>query len=85
VDFTPWRPTVLVLTRKVDESIKIGNQITVSVLEIKGNQVRLGIDAPKTIPINRTEIYENIIRENIEASKAPRNLDIVPESLNPRK
>lgn len=66
---------MLVLTRKADESITIGNDITVSVLEIKGNQVRLGIKAPKHTPVNRTEIYESIIQENIKASQAPHDLE----------
>lgn len=66
---------MLVLTRKIDESITIGNLITISVLEVKGNQVRLGIEAPKDIPINRTEIFEKIMSENIKASQAPIDLD----------
>ena len=66
---------MLVLTRKVDESVTIGNNITVTVLEIKGHQVRLGIDAPRFTPVNRTEVHNMIIQENIRASKAPRDLE----------
>ena len=66
---------MLVLTRKINESITIGNTITVSVLEIRGNQVRLGIEAPKSTPVNRTEIYESITQENIKASKVPQDLE----------
>jgi len=66
---------VLVLTRKTDESITIGNDITVTVLEIRGNQVRIGIKAPKHTPVNRTEVYESIIQENIKASQAPQDLE----------
>ena len=66
---------MLVLTRKIDESITIGHSITVSVLEVKGNQVKLGVKAPKDIPINRTEVYEKIMSENINASQAPDDLD----------
>lgn len=66
---------MLVLTRKIDESITIGHSITVSVLEVKGNQVKLGVKAPKNIPINRTEVYEKIMSENIKASQAPTDLD----------
>ena len=58
---------MLVLTRKVEESITIGNNITVTVFEIKGNQIKLGISAPKNIPVNRTEVYESIMKENIRA------------------
>ncbi|MBW1722066.1 MAG: carbon storage regulator CsrA [Deltaproteobacteria bacterium] len=66
---------MLVLTRKVDESITIGNDVTVTVLDIRGNQVRLGIQAPRHTIVNRTEIYESILQENIKASQAPRDLE----------
>jgi carbon storage regulator len=68
---------VLVLTRKPKESVTIGNEIRVTLLEIRGNQVRLGIEAPRNTPVNRTEVYEMIVRENVQASKAPLNLDQV--------
>ncbi len=51
---------MLVLSRKPDEGLLIGDNIRVSVLGIKGNQVRLGIDAPKDIPVHRHEIYARI-------------------------
>jgi len=60
---------VLVLTRKVDEKINIGDDIVVSVLEIDRGSVRLGIDAPKQVPIFRHEIYERIQEENLRASQ----------------
>jgi carbon storage regulator len=66
---------VLVLARKVDESITIGSHITVKVLEIRGNQVRIGIQAPQSTPVNRTEICMRIAQQNKEASKTPRNLE----------
>ncbi len=72
---------MLVLTRKVKESITIGNNITVSVVEIRGNQVRLGIEAPRSTPVNRTEVYDSITRENIKAAEAPRDLGQFPEIL----
>ena len=72
---------MLVLTRKVKESITIGDNITVSVLEIRGNQGRLGIEAPKSTPVNRTEVYDSITRENIKASRAPRDLGQFPKTL----
>lgn len=66
---------MLVLARKVDESITIGSHITVKVLEIRGNQVRIGIQAPQSTPVNRTEICMRIAQQNKEASKTPRNLE----------
>ena len=73
---------MLVLTRKVDESITIGGNITVTVLGIRGGQVRIGIDAPKETPVNRTELVEVIARENADAaSQAPRDLDDLKETL----
>lgn len=76
---------MLVLTRKIDESITIGHEITISVLEVKGNQVKLGIKAPKDIPINRTEIYERIMSENIKASQAPFDLDQLLTAVDIKK
>ncbi len=60
---------MLVLTRKSDESIRLGEDIKITVLEIRGNQVRLGIDAPSGVMIYREELYERIRSENISASR----------------
>jgi carbon storage regulator CsrA len=51
---------MLILTRRVGEKLKISDDIDVTVLDIKGNQIRLGINAPKSIPIHREEIYDRI-------------------------
>jgi carbon storage regulator len=51
---------MLMLTRRVGETVMIGNEITVTVLGIKGNQVRVGVNAPKAVPVHREEIYERI-------------------------
>jgi carbon storage regulator len=55
---------VLILTRRIGESVNIGNDITITVLRAKGIQVRLGIQAPKDVPVHREEIFERIRQEN---------------------
>jgi len=59
---------MLVLTRKLGEVIRIGESVTIRVLEVKGNQVRLGVDAPPEIRIYREEIYGAIRKENEKAA-----------------
>jgi carbon storage regulator len=63
---------MLVLTRRITEGIAIGPNIRVVVLEIKGGQVRLGIEAPRTVEVHRDEVYARILDENQRASKAER-------------
>jgi len=64
---------MLILTRRVGETVMIGNEVTVTVLGVKGNQVRIGVNAPKDVAVHREEIYERIKREEDgEAAPAPR-------------
>lgn len=60
---------MLVLTRKADEAILIGDDIEVRVLRIQGGEVRLGITAPKSLPVHRSEVVDAIKRENRAAAK----------------
>ena len=60
---------MLVLTRKVNQSIIIGDDIEIIVLEVRGEQIRLGIKAPREIIVHRKEIYEQILEENRAAAK----------------
>lgn len=60
---------MLVLSRQRDESIIIGDNIVLTVVDIRGDKVRLGIDAPKEIPVHRQEVYDAIQRENRRAEE----------------
>ncbi|HVA54696.1 MAG TPA: carbon storage regulator CsrA [Gammaproteobacteria bacterium] len=66
---------MLILTRRVGETIMIGDNVTVTVLGVKGNQVRIGVNAPKDIAVHREEIYERIRREQESG-----NIAVPPEA-----
>jgi carbon storage regulator len=62
---------MLILTRRVGETVMIGNEVTVTVLGVKGNQVRIGVNAPKDVAVHREEIYERIKREEDQEGRSP--------------
>jgi carbon storage regulator len=61
---------MLVLSRKKNESIVINNDITIVVVEIRGDKVRLGVEAPKEVPVHRREVYEAIRRSDTKSNEA---------------
>ena len=69
----PWQEagenegTMLLLTRKLGENIRIGDDVKITIVEVKGNHVKLGIDAPPSVKVHREEIYERIQQENRRA------------------
>lgn len=70
---------MLVLSRQRDESIIIGDNIVITVVDIRGDKVRLGIQAPTEIPVHRQEVYEAIQRENLRAGgETPANPPVFP-------
>jgi len=73
---------MLILTRRVGETLMIGDEVTVTVLGVKGNQVRIGVNAPRDVAVHREEIYERIKREETpspEAAPESNQADLVPE------
>jgi carbon storage regulator len=60
---------LLILTRKIGESLKIGEDVTVTVMAVKGNQVRIGINAPKDVAVHREEVYERVQQEKLPQSE----------------
>ncbi|HHW13568.1 MAG TPA: carbon storage regulator CsrA [Firmicutes bacterium] len=67
---------MLVLTRKIDESIIIGDDIRITVVEVRHDQVKLGITAPRDIPVHREEVYREIQEENRRAAAAGKTADL---------
>ena len=72
---------MLVLSRKKNESIVINNDITIVVVEIRGDKVRLGVDAPKEVPVHRREVYE-AIKRNESATQAQESANAASEAAS---
>ncbi len=64
---------MLILTRRVGETLMIGDDVTVTVLGVKGNQVRIGVNAPRDVAVHREEIYERIKNEQRQQQQASAN------------
>lgn len=60
---------MLILTRRVGETLMVGDEVTVTVLGVKGNQVRIGVNAPKEVAVHREEIYQRIQKEKTDGSE----------------
>ncbi len=77
---------MLVLSRKRDESIIIGDEIVITVVDIKGEQVKIGVTAPKSVSIHRKEVYEAIQQENVAAARTKvQNLSGLVKVLQTKK
>ena len=73
---------MLILSRKVNEKVVIGEDISISIIEIRGDQVRIGVDAPKKVKVFRQEVFDAIKAENKEASKS---VPVIPQVKFPIK
>ena len=69
---------MLILTRRVGETLMIGDEVTVTVLGVKGNQVRVGVNAPKEVAVHREEIYDRIKKEQEAAASVDSSANVEP-------
>ncbi|MBR4373372.1 MAG: carbon storage regulator CsrA [Treponema sp.] len=76
---------MLILSRKVDEKIKIGTDITITLIGISGDQVKIGVDAPKNVKVFRQEVFDDIQRQNEAAAAASSSLDTLSKLFGRKK
>lgn len=76
---------MLILTRKTNEKIKIGNDITITIIEVRGDQVKVGVEAPKDIKVFRQEVFNAIQNENRAAVVNTANLDALSQFSSIKK
>ena len=72
---------MLILSRKVDEKIKIGDNITITLIEVRGDQVKIGVEAPKNVKVFRQEVFNAIQTENREAAANSQTLEALSKLL----
>ncbi len=72
---------MLILSRKVDEKIKIGDNITITLIEVHGDQVKIGVEAPKHVKVFRQEVFDSIQNENKEAAANSETLEALSKFL----
>lgn len=72
---------MLILSRKVDEKIKIGNDITITIIEVRGDQVKIGVEAPKSVKVFRQEVFNAIQSENKAAAVNTSNMEALSHLL----
>lgn len=72
---------MLILSRKVDEKIKIGDNITITLIEVRGDQVKIGVEAPKNVKVFRQEVFNAIQTENKEAAANSQTLEALSKFL----
>ncbi|MBQ0051729.1 MAG: carbon storage regulator CsrA [Treponema sp.] len=72
---------MLILSRKVDEKIKIGNDISIQIISVSGDQVKIGVDAPKNVKVFRQEVFDDIQNQNKEAAAGSVTLEALASLL----